>query len=191
MPEMAQFAADEANRLLSALGETLADQGQHFELVVIGGTALVLSGLSARTTKDVDVLAILRDGKLTSADPLPESLIVAASSVGGLYDLADGWFNADPAGQLAEGLPDGFQERLVRRDYGGLVVLLPSRLDQICLKLHAAADPSIPNKHLEDLQKMEISSEELEEASAYAGSQRQRRDPKQRVARVVDELRSR
>jgi hypothetical protein len=188
---MERFAATQANELLAALGEVLADRGEHHELVVIGGTALILSGLSSRTTKDVDVLARVDHGQLVSADPLPEAVVVAASSVAGVYDLPSDWLNSDPASQLADGLPDGFETRLERREYGGLVVLLPSRADQIALKVHAAADPSLPNKHLEDLQKIEISTAELEGASAFAVSQRARRDPRQRVARVVEDLRSR
>jgi hypothetical protein len=46
-----------------------------------------------------------------------------------------------PTELLRFGLPDGFVDRLQRRDFGeGLVVYLASRYDQIHFKLYAAVD---------------------------------------------------
>jgi hypothetical protein len=38
---------------------------------VIGGSALLTLGLVARVTRDIDVVAIVIDGQLSSAAPLP------------------------------------------------------------------------------------------------------------------------
>ena len=51
------------------------------ELVVCGGTALILTGLVKRTTQDVDVVALMPQGKLCSPEPLPPSLLVSVREV--------------------------------------------------------------------------------------------------------------
>jgi hypothetical protein len=57
------------------------------------------------------------------------------------FSLPAEWLNSGPTGLLEFGLPDGFADRLQRRDYGeGLVVYLASRYDQIHFKLYAAVD---------------------------------------------------
>jgi len=50
-------------------------------LVVCGGSALIALKLVVRTTKDVDVLALLQDGELHCARPLPEWLMEDAKAV--------------------------------------------------------------------------------------------------------------
>ena len=57
------------------------------------------------------------------------------------FSLLPRWLNPGPAKLLEFGLPDGFAERLERRDYdAGLVVYFASRYDQIHFKLYAAVD---------------------------------------------------
>jgi len=56
---------------LEALGEVLEHRGVSCDVVVIGGGALQLLGLITRPTKDLDVVAFVRDGKLEGADPFP------------------------------------------------------------------------------------------------------------------------
>jgi hypothetical protein len=46
---------------------------------VVGGSALIVLGLVARTTRDIDVIALLRDGELVSAEELPTGLLEAAA----------------------------------------------------------------------------------------------------------------
>ena len=50
------------------------------EIVVCGGSALIASQLVSRTTQDVDIVAMLEEGKLVTAQPLPSYLIAAAKS---------------------------------------------------------------------------------------------------------------
>jgi hypothetical protein len=55
---------------LRSLDIRLADnRAEPVEIVVCGGSALILTGMVPRTTKDVDVVALIRAGKLLSPDP--------------------------------------------------------------------------------------------------------------------------
>jgi hypothetical protein len=66
----------------------LADQQ---EIVVIGGSALTALGLVKRATKDVDLLAIAKDGELRSAEPLSGALRVARDRVARDFDLDENY----------------------------------------------------------------------------------------------------
>ncbi len=138
---MSDITTDRADRLLVALGEHLAARGERFELVVIGGSALLALGLIDRTTRDVDIVALRSGEDLDKADPLPAALREARDLVARDFSLPTGWLNPGPTDLLRFGLPDGFTQRLLRRDYGeSLVVYLAARYDQIHFKLYAAAD---------------------------------------------------
>ena len=161
------------------------------EVVVIGGTALLLAGLTAKdhTTKDVDIVALGVPGKLTTAEPLPKALVDAADAVGKIYDLRTDWLNAGPTRQLEEGLPPGFAENMTTYDFGGLVVHVPTRQALIDLKVHAAIDSSISNKHAEDLAGIpDIQTDEVMIGGEWATSLKGRRTPKQRLADLIEEL---
>jgi hypothetical protein len=168
---MSDITPESTNLLLEALGEQLAARGEHFELVVIGGSALLALGLVNRTTKDVDIVAIRSDGDLESADPLPAGLVAARDLVARDFSLLPRWLNPGPAKLLEFGLPDGFVGRLERRDYGpGLVVYFASRYDQIHFKLYAAVDGGGPGKHESDLQALDPTEAELIAAARWSRS---------------------
>src|ERR1700744_432112 len=144
---MSDITRKSTDVLLGALGEQLAARGERFELVVIGGSALLSLRLVERTTKDVAIGAIRSDGGLESAAPLPDGLVAARDLVARDFSLLPRWLNPGPAKLLEFGLPDGFAERLERRDYdAGLVVYFASRYDQIHFKLYAAVDEGGPGK---------------------------------------------
>jgi len=154
---------------LSALGEQLQLAGERFELVVIGGSGLLALGLIDRTTRDVDLVALRESGNLVDPQPLPRALLDARDRVAGDFGLAENWLNAVPAGLLDFGLPDGFEGRLERREYGpALTVWLASRVDQIHFKLYALADHAPGSKHDLDLRQLEPSREELLAAAGWA-----------------------
>jgi hypothetical protein len=137
----------DADRLLSALGEQLAAAGQRFELIVIGGSGLLALGLIERSTRDVDLLAVRSDGEQGSAKPLPAVLGTARDRVARDFSLPVDWLNPGPTDLLDFGLPEGFIDRLERRDYGdSLTVYFASRYDQIHFKLYAMVDQG-PGKH--------------------------------------------
>jgi hypothetical protein len=160
---------EEAGRILSALGEQLAAAGEHFELVVIGGSGLLALGEVERSTRDVDIVAFHKEGELASAAPLPEPLLRARDRVTRDFGLDEDWLNGEPTDLLDHGLPDGFIDRLERRDYGeALVVHLASRYDQIHFKLYAMVDAGGPGKHEQDLRALGPSEEELLAAAAWS-----------------------
>jgi hypothetical protein len=67
---------------------------------VIGGSALTALGLVKRATRDVDILAIAKDGELRLAEPLPSSLVAARAAVAADFGLDENWLNAGPTDLL-------------------------------------------------------------------------------------------
>ena len=178
---MSDITPDKADELLRALGEQLAARGERYELVVIGGSALLALGLVERTTKDVDIVALRSGDDLEGAEPLPDGLRAAGDLVARDFSLPAKWLNAGPTELLEFGLPDGFAERLARRDYGpGLVVYFASRFDQIHFKLYAAVDQG-PGKHEQDLRALAPTEAELVAAARWSRTQ----DPSEGYAQVL------
>lgn len=114
------------DRLLSALGEQLGALGQRFELVVVGGSALLALGLIERATRDVDPLALRAGDELGSAKPLPAALETARNRVARDLSLPADWLNPGPTDLLDFGLPEGFVDRLERRDYADSLTAYPT-----------------------------------------------------------------
>lgn len=160
-------SAEAAEELLSALGEQLAEAGETYDLIVIGGSALLALGFVSRVTRDIDVVAIRADSGLTPADPLPEGLDVARQRVARDFGIPADWLNGEPTGMLRDGLPDGFAERLTTRTYGpALTVRFASRLDQIHFKFFALLDRG-PGKHEHDLKALQPTPDELVDAARW------------------------
>jgi len=156
-----------ADDLLTALEEQLAAAGEHFEIVVIGGSGLLALGLVERTTRDVDIVALRVGLELEGADPLPEPLQRARDRVARDFGLSTSWLNTGPTSLLDFGLPEGFSERLSSRPYGkGLIVHFASRLDQIHFKLYAAVDQGA-GKHSTDLEALSPTKAELLQAARW------------------------
>jgi hypothetical protein len=154
--------------VFSALAEQLAARRERFDLVVIGGSALLALHLVDRTTRDVDLLAIRRGSALVRPDPLPDALLAAATQVADDFSLPRDWLNAGPSSLLDLGLPEGFEARLERRDYGPyLTIWFASRLDQIHFKLYALTDQG-PGKHEQDLRALDPTPGELLKAARWA-----------------------
>jgi len=162
---------EEALRLLD--GRLKMNESGSFSIVVCGGSALNALNLVQRTTKDVDIVALMNsNSQLVDPAPLPEELLVAAKEVADTLNLPQDWLNNGPSsgdgGLFRLGLPDGFKERLVK-DYQGekLTVYLAGRLDQIHFKLYAAID-QFGSYHASDLKQLSPSDEELLEAIGWA-----------------------
>lgn len=168
MSDEAIANAGAAHELLRALAEQLGTLGETYELVVIGGSALLALGLVDRPTRDVDVLGLRSGHCLRSAEPLPEPLAIARDRVARDFAVPATWLNSGPAAMLDLGLPDGFEERLERVVYGpALTVAFASRLDQVHFKLYAAVDHNGPSKHLSDLQTLNPTPEELVQSARW------------------------
>jgi hypothetical protein len=157
-----------AASLLSALGEQLEQLEASYDLVVVGGSALVALGLIARATRDVDIVAIHAGGRLDRLDDLPAPLAAARDRVARDFQLPPDWLNAEASSLLDFGLPEGFLSRTKRRSYGpALSVWYASRLDQIHFKLYAAVDQG-PGKHEADLRALRPTEEELLAAARWS-----------------------
>lgn len=81
--------------------------------------------------------------------------------------IREDWINAGPAALLDLGLPAGFANRTVERRFGGLVVHLAGRRDQVFLKLYAAVDQGPSSKHFQDLGDLRASRQELLDAARW------------------------
>jgi hypothetical protein len=156
---------------LTALGELLTDRGLYYELVLVGGGNLILRQLIARpTTKDLDILGARTPTGVARIQPMPEPLRDAVVDVGRAFGLADDWLNTGPESLLDLGLPDGFGERLERRDFGGLVAWLAGRFDMVCFKLYAAVDQGARSRHFQDLRDLAPGRDDLLLAARWAMS---------------------
>lgn len=163
-------SAEASTRLLDALGAQLGALGARYELVVVGGSALLALGLIDRPTQDVDLVALRGREGLAPISPLPESLVIARNRVARDFELPEKWLNDGPAALLDLGLPDGFLDRAERREHGpNLTVWHASRYDQIHFKLYAAVDQG-PGKHEADLRALEPTVEELLAAGEWSRS---------------------
>ncbi|MDA3950675.1 MAG: hypothetical protein PF508_15830 [Spirochaeta sp.] len=129
---------------LQTLGQVLQDRGVSYDLVAIGGGALLLQGIVPRPTEDLDIIARAEGDSWVSANPFPKPLETAIRDVGQAMDLPlednaeRDWINPGPAILVRLGLPEGFEKRVDVRRYGGLVIRIASRFDLIHLKLLAA-----------------------------------------------------
>ena len=167
--------AEDIKTYLTALSEQLELQGERdVGLVVCGGAALSVLGLTQRTTRDIDAMAFMVAStasrhSLVKAE-FDDRFERAAAAVARDYGLPEDWINCGPAGQIDTGLPAGFQDRLISRRYGeNLVVYYCSRTDLIHLKLYAAVD--VMGRHLDDLKAMNPEPGEIEEAARWCLSQ--------------------
>lgn len=156
------------DQLLSALGDRLQLRGVRYEVVVVGGSALLALGLVDRPTRDVDLVALRVDDVLTSVVPLPAELVDARDRVARDLELPEDWLNAGPASLMDLGMPVGFLQRVETRSYGpALSVSFASRVDQIHFKLYATVDQG-PGKHERDLRALGPTRQELLQAARWS-----------------------
>ncbi len=156
------------NQALDALGQLLEARGYHYEVVAVGGGALLLLGHIIRPTRDLGLIAVVTSSEFISANPLPPILHEAAVDVGIAFNLTKEWFNPGPAALFEMGLPEGFKSRMQTRTYGGgLTLHLAGRFDQICFKLYAAVDQGPLSKHFADLKSLKPTEAELLEAGRW------------------------
>ena len=144
--------------------------GQTISLVVCGGTALSAMGLVNRTTKDVDVLGEIEFLKekivVKRIKKFPSWFDDAAKIIQRDFNLPNNWINTGPSAQVDSGLPDSFENRLIRKQYGSyLAIYFISRIDQIFFKLYASIDRG--GYHVDDLFKLKPIEREIESASHW------------------------
>ena len=140
------------------------------EIVVCGGSALIAAGLIQRTTRDVDIVALMKENALIDPEPLPDHLLKAAENVGRILSLPEDWLNNGPASQFRMGLPPGFRERLTTVVVGEkLIVHYIGRYDQVFFKTYASADRA--GYHVSDLRALNPTAEELLAAAKWCMTQ--------------------
>jgi hypothetical protein len=84
--------------------------------------------------------------------------------------LPKNWLNLGPAPQVESGLPEGFERRLVGRQYGKyLTIYFIGRIDQIHFKLYAAVDRD--EYHVQDLSALRPTEDEMETAAKWTLAQ--------------------
>jgi len=160
--------------ILGALGEQLdSSPAEPVEFLVCGGSALIFLGLAQRTTKDVDILAYVKqteagDTSFIKASPLKLEFIAAAKKVARDFNLPENWINTGPTSAVDLGLPDGLMERVTTREFGRkLTIHFLGRYDQIHFKLYAAVDQGA-GVHYEDLLTLKPTANELEQAARWS-----------------------
>lgn len=162
------FRDADLEEALSTLGQLLQDRGEAYDVVVIGGGALLLLGLIVRPTKDLDAVARVEGDRWLRAEPFPAGLTRAIEDVAAALDLEDDWLNPGPAGLVDLGLPDGFEERAMVRTFGALTIRLAAVEDLVAFKLCAAADhwPD-RSRHLADLRRLRPTMDRLIAAARW------------------------
>lgn len=167
---------EQLTQALGLLGDLLRERGLSFDLVVIGGGALLLQNLIRRPTLDLDAVARVENDAWVTANPLPAPLIQAVRDVADALDLPreprdeKDWLNSGPAFLQNLGLPEGFAERLAILRFGPLTIRVAARQDLVCLKLWAATDASRgPRRAVDiaDLRALRPTQSELRDAVAW------------------------
>jgi len=163
----------EIESVLSALSEQIAELGAgNLAILVCGGAALNVLGYISRTTKDIDVVAIVEQDRsgglaLKKSITFEPAVIEAARKVQRDFDLGENWLNLGPVSMVDLGLPDGLLQRVTTQKYGQcLTVHYLSRYDQIHFKLYAVADQAA-GKHLDDLLALRPTASEIEAAALW------------------------
>lgn len=159
-------------RAIETLGELLASRRQAYACVVAGGASLAALGVLTRVTGDVDVMAVRDDdGSLALAPAVfPTYLSTAIREIGRELNLPVDWMNTQMAAGLKAGMPPGFGERLLWKNFGGLDIGFVARQDLIALKLEAASDDPPHGRtavHLGDLIALGATSDELDDAAQW------------------------
>ena len=157
-------------------GKLKQKRAEQVNLVVCGGSSLIITGLISRTTMDVDILAFAKlvdPGQILiiPADALSQELVESAREVARDLGLSEKWLNNMAHEESNFGLPIGFEERLQSHSYGDvLTIYFIGRLDQIHFKLHAAVDQGM-GRHVNDLLALNPTAAEMELAARWVLTQ--------------------
>lgn len=175
----------DTDKLLTQLNQQLELRGAPaISIVICGGSALNVMGLVTRTTKDIDILGQLVDDEVIEPN-FPEVFWEAAETIAKEFDLDEKWINDEPALMVKTGLPEGLTDRLTIKTYGEcLKAGFIGRIDQIHFKLWAAADRDERSYHVEDLQKLNPTSEEIKRAAKWCLQQ----DPSEGFRMVLTDM---
>lgn len=128
----------------------LSEKKMERSLIICGGASLNLQGISARFTKDVDVLTPKIDDELKKI----------SIEISHAEDLSEGWLNNGPR-DLIRDLEANWREEVVKVfDGQALTVYSISRKDMIFSKLFAMCDRQTDRN---DLIALKVTRKEVEE----------------------------
>ena len=163
-------------------------------LVCCGGAALNIMGLIARSTNDVDIVAVAevkKSGKVAihMGEPLPKRFRELVAEIGVELGIREDWLNFGPSPLRKFGLPPGLQGRLTKRVYGPcLTVFYISRFDQIHFKIYATMDPKAGTRHLADLLDLEPTADESRAAAKWMLSRKTSKPFRSKLAEVLERI---
>jgi hypothetical protein len=173
----------------------LYEHTEPISLVVCGGSALNALNIARRTTRDVDVVAVVEESPegihLRYDRALPKAFLDIVADVGRDLGLPEDWLNMGPRDILhIYGVPPGMTERLERTEYGpSLTVYFVGRLEQVHFKLLAASDPQAEHRHLEDLiERIKPTDDEVKRAVGWLLGRETSSWFRGNVKRAVEEL---
>lgn len=184
---------EEIQVALTTLGKqmVLAYAGD-VQLLCCGGSGLCVLEILSRSTRDVDALAFIVNGRnLKSIEAFSPEMNLAIQKTAQIHGLEEDWFNAEATVLLKHGLPEGILERSTAhaKQYGPcLRVQFVGRADQVALKLHAAMDPAKGRRHEEDLVAMKPAKEEIKHGLDWLLSWPSNQAFKKRLAFLVEGL---
>ncbi|HAZ11562.1 MAG: hypothetical protein A2X86_21600 [Bdellovibrionales bacterium GWA2_49_15] len=139
---------------LQSLNFYLKKKNLNRSFIICGGASLILQGIIARTTRDIDIVA----------PPIDQALTEVAASVAEDLGLDSHWLNSGP-GSIVQDLKDGWEKRVqeIFKDTN-LVVYSIARDDLIFTKFWALCDRQ---KDFEDLILLKPTLAELNQAVEY------------------------
>lgn len=169
-----QLSRDMLDSLLNELADWLEfEDCEPVEWVVCGGVALAFQGLRLRTTRDVDVLGDWNAAGMVVEyiEDFPTKVKRCIQKVTEnhpeLSGLGANWINLGPRKLASQGLPRGYETRLVTIKFPRKLTLhLLAREDLLALKLYAAADGQgwRQDIHYRDIEAMAPTFDELDTA---------------------------
>jgi hypothetical protein len=186
---MADIHTSFLRELLSAVGEQLRLRNERLSVLVVGGAALCLRGWVLRTTRDVDVLAVVDEQGWHKPD-FSNTVNDIIHRVARDFGLEPGWLNAEVGAHWLTGVPPEFADDVEWVDFGGLQVGLPGRQLLITLKLFAAVDQGRSSVHAQDLISLGPSDQELEVARQWISRQDLNEQFPDEVIRMTDHVRA-
>jgi hypothetical protein len=168
------------------------------EWTVCGGAAMSLQEIHTRTTRDVDVLGNWDSQQDTiqcigSFDEGIGECIEKVAREHHELDIEKGWVNLGARNIAERGLPQGFEGRAKRMEFGGkgnLVLHLLGRQDLLSLKLCAASDDlgRRQNVHIADLKTLSPRYDEIETALEWLKGRSDYNEKQPALKSVVEEL---
>lgn len=125
----AELSADQVRALLQELSRRLEAQGIRGDIRLVGGAALILQGIAARTTTDIDASYADKDAV--------EGIV---TQMAGEYGLAGDWLNSNSAAFVPDGASWVDLESL-----GGLTVRAADTRTLLAMKIAAEREKDIPD----------------------------------------------